>query len=51
MEIILGSRKAIPIGLGGFDDYVFNSDEYYADDRIGEDEEALEYLVTMPYHA
>ena len=51
LEMLIGSREKIPTSLGGADDYVFNVDEYYVNIRIGPDEEALEYLTTMPYHA
>jgi len=51
LKDVLGSKKNIPTGLGGTDDYDFNLDEYYANDIFGPDEEALEYLTTMPYHA
>jgi len=51
LEVVIGSRENIPVRLGGDDDYVFNTDEYYANDRIGPDEEALEYLTTMPYYS
>eukprot|EP00539_Tryblionella_compressa_P004867 CAMPEP_0178769234 /NCGR_PEP_ID=MMETSP0744-20121128/20707_1 /TAXON_ID=913974 /ORGANISM="Nitzschia punctata, Strain CCMP561" /LENGTH=465 /DNA_ID=CAMNT_0020425445 /DNA_START=49 /DNA_END=1446 /DNA_ORIENTATION=- len=52
LETILG-KKNIATWLGGTDVYKFNVDEYYdTDDTIfGTDEEAREYLVTMPYHA
>lgn len=50
LEDVLGTKKNIPIGLGGTDDYDFDSDEYYANNVFGRDEEALEYLTTMPYH-
>jgi hypothetical protein len=50
LKDILGTEQNIPIGLGGTDNYDFDSDDYYANDVFGRDEEALEYLTTMPYH-
>lgn len=51
LKSVLGQSSNIPVRLGGTDDYVYNVDEYYKDDSVGRDEEALEYLTTMPYHA
>ena len=51
LKAVLGPKSNIPIGLGGTDDFDFNLDEYYSDDIVVRDEEALEYLTTMPYHA
>ena len=51
LKTVLGPTNNIPVGLGGTDDYVFNVDQYYSHDNIGRDEEALEYLTTMPFHA
>ena len=51
LEAVLGTQKNIPIHLGGTDDYSFNLGEYYTDGIFGHDEEALEYLTTMPYYA
>ena len=50
LQAILG-MKNIPVALGGDDDYSFNSDEYYTNAILGRDEEGLEYLKTMPFHA
>eukprot|EP00536_Pseudo-nitzschia_multiseries_P001377 jgi/Psemu1/181052/e_gw1.18.275.1 len=51
LQKVLGTKKNIPNWLGGADDFDFQVDEYYANDHIGRDEEALKYLTTMPYHA
>lgn len=51
LKLVLGRSSNIPVRLGGTDDYVYNVDEYYKYDSVGRDEEALEYLTTMPYHA
>ena len=51
LEVVLGKKENIPIWLGGTDDYDFQVDEYYANDNFSLDEEALEYLATMPYHS
>ena len=41
----------IPKWLGGTDDYVFNSDDYYSDEKfLFSDEEAIAYHESMPYH-
>jgi hypothetical protein len=40
----------IPASLNGEDDWVFDAAEYYGP-VSGTDQDALEYLVTMPYHA
>mmetsp|Transcript_12238 Transcript_12238/g.24481 ORF Transcript_12238/g.24481 Transcript_12238/m.24481 type:complete len:564 (-) Transcript_12238:2383-4074(-) len=50
LQNVLGETN-IPTWLGGADDYEFDPNEYYANDFIGRDEEALEYLTTMPFHA
>jgi len=51
LKAVLGTKENIPERLGGIDDYDFDSDEYYSDDIFGRDEEALQFLTTMPYHA
>jgi hypothetical protein len=51
LNAVLGTKENIPERLGGIDDYNFDSDEYYSDDIFGHDEEALQFLTTMPYHA
>lgn len=51
LQTILGAKSNIPKGLGGTDDYDFNVNEYYSNEVLGRDEEALEFLSTMPYHA
>ncbi len=51
LQAVLGAKSNIPKGLGGTDDYDFNVDEYYSNEFVSRDEEALEYLSTMPYHA
>lgn len=41
----------IPKWLGGTDEYVFNSDDYYSDEKfLFSDEEAIAYHESMPYH-
>jgi len=51
LQSVLGAKKNIPDWLGGTDNFNFEVEEYYANDVLGRDEEALEYLTTMPYHA
>lgn len=51
LQAVLGPKSNIPKQLGGTDDYAFNVDEYYNNEFVSRDEEALEYLSTMPYHA
>jgi hypothetical protein len=52
LETVLG-KENVPLWLGGENDYRFNVDEYYNshDTVVGTDEEAVEYLELMPYHA
>ena len=47
LETILG-KENIPIWLGGVDNYVFQVDEHYANNKVSIDDEALDYLATMP---
>ncbi len=51
----LVEEKFIPTWLGGTDTYVFDSTEYYKSGKYRSDfisdEEGLEYIKTMPYHA
>lgn len=51
LEVVLGKKDNIPIWLGGTDDYDFQVDEYYANDIFSLDEEALEYLNTLPNYS
>lgn len=48
-------EKFIPTWLGGTDNYQFESTEYYQQGRYKSDfctnEEGLDYIETMPYHA
>jgi hypothetical protein len=46
LETILGKDNT-PIWLGGVDNYVFQVDEHYANNKVSIDE-ALDYLATMP---
>jgi len=49
---VLIDDDMIPYWLGGKDMYKFDYDEWYGDGVVKcTDEEALEYLTTMPYHA
>jgi CRAL/TRIO domain len=41
----------VPVYLGGTDDYQVTSEQYYPQNYHCTNEEALEYLNTMPYHA
>ena len=41
----------VPNYLGGNDNYEFNTEEYYPRKYVCTNEEAIEYLTTMPYHA
>ena len=53
LEAVLGAEN-IPVALGGTDTYEFQVDEYYSElekELHATDEEAMEYLTTMPYHA
>jgi len=50
LETVLG-KDNIPIWLGGTDNFVFQVDEYYAKNKISLDDEALEYLTTMPLYS
>lgn len=51
LETVVGYEN-IPTWLGGTDKYEFNADEYYSNKDLSfSDEEANEYLTTMPYHA
>ena len=43
-------RDNIPTWLGGKSTYTFDATQYYMKPN-GSDKEAVEYLVTMPYHA
>ncbi|OEU17180.1 hypothetical protein FRACYDRAFT_237594 [Fragilariopsis cylindrus CCMP1102] len=47
LETILG-KENIPIWLGGVDNYIFQVDEHYANNKVSIDDEALDYLATMP---
>ena len=50
LETVLG-KDNVPIWLGGTDDYVFQVDAHYAKDVVTSDDEAKEYLTSMPYHS
>ena len=53
LETVLGAEN-VPVSLGGTDTYEFQVDEYYSElekELSATDEQALEYLTTMPYHA
>jgi hypothetical protein len=52
LETILGKGN-IPVWLGGTDTYEFDANEHYASKNViaGTDEQAKEYLTTLPYHA
>jgi hypothetical protein len=47
LETVLGTDN-IPIWLGGVDNYVFQVDGHYANNKVSLDDEALDYLATMP---
>lgn len=52
---MLVEEKFIPSWLGGKDAYEFNANEYYKTGKYKSDfisdEEGIEYVTTMPYHA
>jgi hypothetical protein len=51
LETVVG-RENVPVWLDGTDDYEFDVDAYYANESMyASDEDANEYLTTMPYHA
>jgi hypothetical protein len=51
LESVVG-RENVPVWLDGTDDYEFDVDAYYANESMyASDEDANEYLTTMPYHA
>jgi hypothetical protein len=50
LETVLGADN-IPDWMGGKDTYQFQVDEYYSNKELyATDEQANEYLTTMPYH-
>jgi hypothetical protein len=51
LETVVG-RENVPVWLDGTDAYEFDVDVYYANDSMyASEEDANEYLTTMPYHA
>jgi hypothetical protein len=51
LETVVG-RENVPAWLDGADAYEFDVDVYYANESMyASDEDANEYLTTMPYHA
>lgn len=50
LEAVIGVDN-IPTWLGGSDHYSFHVDTYYSEDLVISDEDSLQYLSTMPYHA
>lgn len=50
LQAVVGANN-IPKWLGGKDTYQFNAKTYYADTLVVPDDESIEYVQTMPYHA
>jgi hypothetical protein len=50
LEVVV-MPQFVPVYLGGTDDIPFSSQDYYPQNYHCTNEEALEYLKTMPYHA
>lgn len=50
LQTVVGTEN-IPGWLGGKDSFRFDVDSYYSHSTVISDEESIEYLTTMPYHA